>query len=115
MLKKLFSAKNKPHAIIFVETKYSNPRKIVKDYLKSLVCSSTPFCNACEQCNKIENNTYFDYLEFDGNKSTIKKENILLIRNQFSKSPTEIAGKKFFVLFGVENSTKEAMNALLKF
>ena len=115
MLNKLLLAKNKPHAIIFVETKYSNPKKLIKDYLKSLVCSSTPFCDNCEACKKINNNAYFDYIEFDGYQSTIKKDNVIFIRNQFSKSPSEIAGKKFFILYGVENSTKEAMNALLKF
>ena len=115
MLNKLLLAKNKPHAIIFVETKYSNPKKIIKDYLKSLVCSHTPFCNECEQCKKIENNAYFDYIEFDGYQANIKKEDVIFIRNQFSKSASEIAGKKFFVLYGIENSSKEAMNGLLKF
>ncbi|MCF0126670.1 MAG: hypothetical protein HUJ68_13140 [Clostridia bacterium] len=115
MFKKLFLSKNKPHAIIFVETKFSNPKRIIKDYLKSLVCSQTPFCNKCEQCKKIDNNAYFDYIEFDGYQSNIRKEDIVFIRNQFAKSASEVAGKKFFVLYGVENSSKEAMNGLLKF
>lgn len=115
MLQNLFNAKHKPQAIIFLESKFSNINKTIDDYLKSIVCNNIPFCNKCDNCLKIDKKNYQDLIVFNGYKQTIKKADILLIRQQFSKSALEKAKAKFFILLGCDNTTKEANNSLLKF
>lgn len=115
MIDNIFNLKTKPTASIFVEARFSNLNKIINQYLKSIVCHHTPFCNQCEMCQKIDHNTYMDLIILNGYNETIKKENILNIKNQFSHSSIEKANKKIYVLIGIENSTNEALNSLLKF
>ncbi len=113
MLNKLLTSKNKPRAIIFCEKKFSAIDHVINQYIKSII--SEDFNKEDDNCKKIDNGTYCDLIIFDGNKQTIKKDDINYIRNQFLYSPFEKCGKRIYVLKNVNNSTTEAMNSLLKF
>ena len=45
-------------------------------------------------CKRIRNNEYFDVIYVDGYKSSIKKDDVEYILNEFSKTSLEEAGKK---------------------
>ena len=115
MINKLYSAVQKPRAIIFCEKKISALNECLKNYIKSIVCNTIPFCNQCEYCQKVDSGTYRDLIIFDGSKQAIKKDDIVFIQDQFNLAPFEKSGKKIYVLMNVDNSTTEAMNSLLKF
>ena len=115
MINKLYSAVQKPRAIIFCEKKFSALNECLKNYIKSIVCNTIPFCNQCEYCQKVDSGTYRDLIIFDGSKQAIKKDDIVFIQDQFNLAPFEKSGKKIYVLMNVDNSTTEAMNSLLKF
>ena len=115
MIKNLLLTKIKPRAVIFCEKKFSTIDLDINQYIKSIVCEKIPYCNKCENCKKIDNNSYRDLIIYDGWKQSIKKEDVAFIQNQFLYAPFEKNGKKIYVLKNVDNSATEAMNSLLKF
>jgi DNA polymerase-3 subunit delta' len=107
MLDNIFKVKNKPHAILLVETKASNVNDFIANYMKSILPTNA---NA-----KIDNHNYRDIITIDGYSETIKKEQITNIVHTFSSSSLEKEGVKFYVIYGVENASQQAINSLLKF
>jgi DNA polymerase-3 subunit delta' len=107
-LNNLLNASTKPHALIFVESKLCSLDDFIKEYMKSIVENA-------KWKNKIDTNTYYDVIKIDGYKSNIKKDEILRIIQQFQQSAVEIAGVKFYIIYGIEFASQQAVNALLKF
>ncbi|MDR0856835.1 MAG: hypothetical protein LBM76_00350 [Mycoplasmataceae bacterium] len=101
--------KKHPHSILVVETKFSNPDTFIDNYIKSI------FGNDEKLSKKIDTKSYYDLIEIDGYKTTIKKEDIQNIINVFSKAALEPFGAKFYVIKGIENCTHQAINSLLIF
>lgn len=62
-----------------------------------------------------KNGTYTDCIVIDGENKSIKKEAILHIQEEFTKTALEQKGKKVYILNMAENATVEALNSLLKF
>ena len=81
MINRLYSAVQKPRAIIFCEKKFSALNECLKNYIKSIVCNTIPFCNQCEYCQKVDSGTYRDLIIFDGSKQAIKKDDIVFLYN----------------------------------
>lgn len=104
------------HALLLIESTESDPEEFILEYcqkiIKSLVCDSKL---ANELCTKLRQNHYYDFVVVDGEKDSIKKEDILRIQNQFSRNGLEEANIKFYVLKHFENASKSAVNSLLKF
>lgn len=94
------------------------PLKEVAMYLaKTLLCDkpSPLACEECLTCIRIDENQYSDIIVFDGEKSTIKKDDVDYITSTFSKTANESKGKVIYILHLIENMTAQAINALLKF
>lgn len=110
LIENAFTSKKIPHAYLLV----GDNTKIPLTYLSmSLICDETLACETCIDCQKVKDNKYADIIRFDGMIESIKKPNIEYIQENFKKSSLE--GKaKIYILENIENSTKEAMNALLK-
>jgi DNA polymerase-3 subunit delta' len=107
MLDNIFKAQNKSHAILLVETKASNAHEFINNYMKSILPSAS--------ASKIDKHNYRDIITIDGYDRPIKKEEINNIIHTFSNSSLEIAGIKFYIVYGIENATHAAINSLLKF
>ncbi|MDR1234926.1 MAG: hypothetical protein LBJ97_02455 [Mycoplasmataceae bacterium] len=105
------NAKNKPHALLLIESKLCDLNNFVKNYMKSIVSS----VGSKEWSQKIDDNTYYDIIRVNGYENTIKKDDILNIVNQFSKTSVESLGIKFYIIYGIEFATSQAVNSLLKF
>lgn len=84
---------------------------------KSILCDDpSPFaCNSCITCLRIDDENYPDFIVYNGEKSTIKKEDIREIESRFEKKAFEAKGIRIYILHLVENMTEEAVNSLLKF
>ena len=95
-----------------------NPLKIEAAYLlaQSIIENNNDFaCETCNTCRRIRNNEYFDVIYVDGYKSSIKKDDVEYILNEFSKTSLEEAGKKVYILSNINNSSNKVLNMILKF
>ena len=83
---------------------------------KSIIEGTSDFSNCLTDISeRIENGTFTDLVVLDGSEKSIKKEQILLLQDQFSKTALEVYGKKIYIINAIENATTEALNSLLKF
>ncbi|OUQ36653.1 hypothetical protein [Massilimicrobiota timonensis] len=100
-----------PHAFLLVGKNASLPAHFIA---KSLICEDDILaCDQCNECRRIDEHNYGDFIYYNGQDGTIKKPQIEYIQDQFSKSALE--GKaKIYLMENIENSTSEAMNSLLK-
>ncbi len=89
--------------------------KLVKTYLKTLVCSQTPFCNECDTCKRIDKNAYVDLIYITNDETLMKKEEVLNIQDTFNAPATETAGIKLYAIKDIEKTKKETLNSMLKF
>ena len=90
----------------------------VAHYLaKSILCDDPDplACNSCITCLRVEDDNYPDFIVFNGETGSIKKEAVALIESMFEKEAFESKGIKIYLLHLVENMTEEATNSLLKF
>lgn len=111
ILSKSFTSKKIPHAFLLVGQKST----IAAHYIaKSLLCDNDLLaCDECNDCRRIDQHNYGDFIYVNGKDETIKKGSVEYIQEQFAKSSME--GKaKIYMLENIENSTVEAMNSLLK-
>lgn len=106
------------HAYLFTGVKGTPKKDAALWFAQNLICEHHVdgfACEVCDECRRIKENTYADLIYLDGNDATIKKDSILNLQEQFSKTALEKSGKKFYVLDMAENATTEALNSLLKF
>ena len=86
---------------------------------KYILCSNKDINDTiCPTCQKIISKKYDDLLSLiviDGNKETIGKEDVLKIEDRFTKTSIEKNLNFVYIINCVENMTKEAINALLKY
>jgi DNA polymerase III subunit delta' len=84
---------------------------------QSLVCeNANPLaCEECISCLRIANESYADYILIDGEKGTIKKEEIETLQSSFAKSGVEVKALKVYIIHLFEKATASAINSLLKF
>ena len=111
ILTKSFENERIPHAFLLVGKNSSVPAHYIA---KSLICENDNLaCDECNDCRRIDEHNYGDFIYVNGKEESIKKGNIEYIQEQFAKSSME--GKaKIYMLENIENSTSEAMNSLLK-
>ncbi|MFA6667153.1 MAG: DNA polymerase III subunit [Bacilli bacterium] len=90
---------------------------IAKFIAKSLLClSPNPFaCDKCNNCKRVDDETYGDLIIIDGKRNNIYKEDIQKIETEFSKTSLERKGIKVYIINLVENMMPDSVNALLKF
>ena len=105
------------HAYLLVGEKGTPLLEIAKFLAASLVdTSSSPFVKEDSLIYKrILDGNYVDLQVFDTKKGPIKIEDIRNLETAFSKTGTEKASKKVYIINLVENLSLDATNALLKF
>ncbi len=106
-----FTTQKIPHAFLLVGKNAHKPAMFIA---KSLICNNDILaCDECNDCRRIDELKYTDFIYFNSNNESIKKNNIEYIQKSFDKSAIE--GKaKIYMLENIENSSSEAMNSLLK-
>ncbi len=117
-LNNAIQSKKFAHAYLFTGPKGTPKKEAALWFAQSLVCEHKVdgfACEECDTCRRIHEENYADLIVLDGTKSSIKKESILQLQEQFSKTALEKSGKKFYILDTAENATTEALNSLLKF
>ena len=91
--------------------------EVAKFLSKTILCDdpSPLACNNCITCLRIDDNNYPDFIVFDGSKSSIKKDEVASVEEQFEKTAFESKGIMIYVLHLIENMTEQAINSILKF
>lgn len=112
-----FKNESLSHAYLLVGNPGTPLLEVAKFLAKSILCDDpSPFaCNSCITCLRVDDNNYPDYLVFDGEDATIKKEAVVQIESQFEKKAFEAKGIRIYILNLIENMTEQAVNSLLKF
>lgn len=117
VLSHAIETKHMAHAYLFSGPKGAKMIESAKWLVKSQVCEqANPYpCEHCDSCRRVDEESYVDLIVLDGMSKSIKKDEILELQAQMSKTALEIKGKKFYILNGADNATTEALNSLLKF
>lgn len=117
-LKNSFSTNHTSHAYLLQGGPSVHLLDIAHFVAKSFICNS-PIeglaCETCPNCIRIEDHAYPDFIVVDGEKTSIKKQDIEDIQIEFNKTSFEENGKKIYILNMFENATTGASNSLLKF
>jgi DNA polymerase-3 subunit delta' len=93
----------------------NNTESITTFLAQSIICDNEVLaCEECEDCRRIKEGIYPDLIVYDGNESSIKKDDVEYIQSEFKKSSFE-GKERIYILKNIENSSPSAMNSLLKF
>lgn len=104
------------HAYMFSGPSGTMKKEAAYLFAQSLICQAKGFaCEICNTCKRIVANEYVDVKYIDGSKTSIKKDDIMKLQREFSKTGLESSGKKIYILNLAENATPDALNSLLKF
>ena len=113
-LTKAFSTKKIPHSFLLS----GNNEKLKLEtafFIAQSLIESDLACETCNTCRRIKELNYADLIYIDGTKEMIKKDDIDELQRKFLLSATEIAGKKIYIINGIENTSNASLNSLLKF
>lgn len=107
------------HAYLFYGPQ-GTPKEACAELLaQSVLCTNQDedgfACEMCQDCIRIKEHRMTDFICLDGTSTSIKKENILKLQHEFSKTGLEHTGKKIYLINHAENATVDALNSLLKF
>ncbi|WP_416324972.1 DNA polymerase III subunit delta [[Eubacterium] hominis] len=104
------------HAYMFSGPSGTPKKQTAYLLAQSLVCEESGFaCEECDVCQRVIHNEYADLIYIDGTTTSIKKDDIIKLQENFNKTGLEAKGKKVYILDHAENATPDALNSLLKF
>ena len=87
IISKSFKNNKIPHAFLLVGKNARQPAHFIA---KSLICENDVLaCDHCNECRRIDEHNYGDFIYCNGLEETIKKPHIEYIQEQFSKSALE--------------------------
>lgn len=104
------------HCILFEGVTNS----LKKQYAYLLACAIVTGSNDLENLDpiileRIKKHQYLDVIFIDGEKETIKKEDIEKMFKQFKMTGLELNAKKVYILNNINNASNKVLNMLLKF
>ena len=112
--------KNKlSHAYLFNSNNNDNVMNFIYAFIKAILCddcctSSCEKCKNCNRCMRIDNNNYPEIKVIETDSFVIKKEQLLELQSEFSRSSVE--GKYLiYIIKDCEKMNKQAANSILKF
>lgn len=84
---------------------------------QAILCQSRRVgaCQECETCMRVASHQHADFAFISGKETSIKKEDILKLQEQFLQTSLESSKHQVYIIEDVDNASVSAMNALLKF
>lgn len=110
ILENEFQNNKKPHAFLIVGKNYDD---LLYFLSQSILCDAPIACEVCSVCSRVKRNIYPDMIRLSGKETSIKKRDIEDIQAQMAKSSVEGKGK-IYIIEEIQNSSKEAINSILK-
>ncbi|TDW20622.1 DNA polymerase-3 subunit delta' [Breznakia blatticola] len=104
------------HAYMFVGDQNTPKKETAMLLAQSLVCQSVGFADeTCDTCQRIMHHNYADFIYLDGTTTSIKKDDVIKLKEEFAKTNLESVGMKIYIIDHAENTTPSALNSLLTF
>ncbi|WP_318509277.1 DNA polymerase III subunit delta' [Bacillus sp. T3] len=118
MLKNSITRNRVSHAYLFEGMRGTGKKEVGLILAKSLFCHE-PLegylpCNQCVNCKRIETGNHPDFHLIEPDGLSIKKQQILDLQEEFSKTGVE-SKKKIYMIVHADRITVNAANSLLKF
>jgi len=102
------------HAYLFEGEKGTKKKEIALEFAKLLYCETDNACGNCINCLRIEHNNHPNVLLIEPDNNTIKKEQILYLQQEYSKTNLE-PGPKVYIIEHIDKMSNNAANSILKF
>jgi len=118
LFKNAISSDRLSHAYLIDANHCESAFDFVLAFVKSILCNDhhTNFnlCDDCVLCKRIENNNYPELKIIEPESSVIKKEQLLDLQSEFSRSSIE-GNYRIYIIKDCDRMNKQAANCLLKF
>ena len=116
-LKNGFINNKKSHAYLLSGSRGTPLKETAIFLAQSFLCENPDplACGECLTCIRVADGSYVDVEFIDGEKTSIKKEQIEALQTNFSRSAIEEKGLKIYIIHLIENTSIGAVNSLLKF
>jgi len=115
LLENSIQKKRLAHAYLFEGQRGTKKIEMAQYFAMRLLCTSEDKpCGVCHNCRRIKNHVHPNVYEVEPEKSTIKKQQIVDLQEEFSKTAVE-PGPKIYIIHDLETINVSAANSLLKF
>lgn len=106
------------HAYLFDANNDEEAFAFILSFVQTIICPNhyTNFdcCNGCNICHRIQNNNYPEVKIIESDTLVIKKEQLLELQTEFSRSSIE-GNYRVYIIKDCDKMNKQASNCLLKF
>ena len=106
------------HAYLIDANNYEGSFDFVLAFIKSILChnhhTNNTSCGDCNLCQRIQNHNYPEIKIIESESSIIKKEQLLELQSEFSRSSIE-GNYRIYIIKDCDKMNKQASNCLLKF
>lgn len=115
LLKREIENNRLSHAYLFDANNYKNAYSFVLAFVKEILCGRENHAsNDYDICKRIELNQYSEFKVIESESSIIKKEQLLELQSEFSKSSID-GNYRIYLIKDCDKMNKQASNCLLKF
>lgn len=102
------------HAYLFTGPKGTYKKELAKHFAMMLYCKDEKPCYKCSNCMAILENRHMNVFYIEPNGQTIKKEQIIALQEEFSKTSL-LEGPRVYIIDNADAMSLSAANSLLKF
>ena len=106
------------HAYLIDTNHYDESFDFVLSFVKAIICknhhTTSDLCDTCNLCQRIQNNNYPELKIIETDSNVIKKEQLLELQSDFSRSSLE-GDYRIYIIKDCDKMNKQASNCLLKF
>lgn len=106
------------HAYLIDTNHYEDAFSFVLAFVKAMICknhyTSLSNCDICSICRRIDNNNYPEVKIIETDSLVIKKEQLLELQTEFSRSSIE-GDYRIYIIKDCDKMNKQASNSILKF
>lgn len=101
------------HAYLIDANHYDDSYNFILSFLKDIICGQSHE-EDCILCQRINNNNYPEIKIIESENNIIKKEQLLELQSDFSRSSIE-GNHRIYIIKDCDKMNKQASNCLLKF
>lgn len=101
------------HAYLIDANHYDDSYNFILSFVKDIICGLN-HDDSCILCKRIDNNNYPELKIIESESNIIKKEQLLELQSDFSRSSIE-GNYRIYIIKDCDKMNKQASNCLLKF